>query len=218
MNIEVISTLISFLAIAVSVAAWRIAVRQNKLSAYSIAADWLRDVRSWASECVNVLTEAAYIYRPDGLKRSDVDIASYSCRLRLSALVDRGRFLFPNLEGKPEDFKPTAYQGLRHPALDALVAAERVLAGDLPLRRFPDRKTALVSLRREFVSIVQCVIDPNSFNKDVARVINLASKTRSKDPTLGGLLPDSMEIPPGAGGIMEIASQRYAREKALQAP
>jgi hypothetical protein len=64
-------------------------------------------------------------------------------------------------------------------------------------------------LRREFVSIVQGIIDPQSFNRDVAKILAMASDARAKDPTLGGLLPDATSIPSGAAGIMEAASKRY---------
>lgn len=132
------------------------------------------------------------------------------CRHRLSALIDRGRLLLPNeREGEYGGHKAGAYRGLRHPALDVLVAAEGVVSGSMPLEAFPDRKAALIGLRREFVSIVQAIIDPQSHNKEVAKLLRLANEARAQDPTLGGLLPDATKVPTGAAGVLKTSSERY---------
>lgn len=215
MNIDVANLAIALVAIVFSavfsVVAYRAAVHQNRLAASSVAADWLRDLRAWASEAVDVVAEGTYTCRSGDPKASEEETACLlRCRHRLSALIDRGRFLLPNeREDEYGGHKARAYRGLRHPALDALVAAERVLGNDIPLRAFPDRKSALIGLRREFVSAVQSIIDPQSYNKEVAKILRMASEARVKDPTVGGLLPDASKIPTGAEGMMETASKRY---------
>lgn len=205
---EVASIIVSVLALLISGVAYLAVVHQNRLSATSVFTEWLRDMRLWASEAIDVLAEAAYTCRP--APTCDEESCLLRCRHRLSSLIDRGRFLLPN-ERKDEigSHKAGAYRGLRHVALDALVAAENVLGGDLPLHTFPDRKAALIGLRREFVSAVQSIIDPASVNKDIAKILRVASSTRAKDPTLGGLLPNAKNIPTGAQGVMETASKRY---------
>lgn len=194
-----------------ALAAYYAATRQSRLSATSIAADWLRDLRAWASEAVDVFSEATYTCRKDDPQLSTDDEACIArCRHRLSALIDRGRFLLPNeREGEYGDHKASAYKGLRPPALDALVAAERVLGNTIDLYAFPDRKTALIHLRREFVSIVQAILDPRSTNKTVARILQHAQEDRRKDPTFGGLLPDPAKAPEGDEGLLYTASLRY---------
>lgn len=194
-------------------AAYYAATRQNRLSATGIAADWLRDLRAWASEAVDVLSEATYCCPKEVGNASKEDSTMViRCRYRISALVDRGRFLLPNeREGEYGGHKPGAFQGFRHPALDALVAAERVLDGTIPLYSFPDAKKALVGIRREFVSTVQAILDPRSMNKAVATMLQQAQEDRKKDPTLGGLLPDPSRVPDGDEGLLYTASQRYER-------
>lgn len=209
MNADIANLTVSSIALVVSFVAYRAALYQNRLSASSVGADWIRDLRAWASEAVDVLADASYSCSSAG--NQDDRVAEHQrCRCRLSALIDRGRFLLPNeRDDEYGSHKPQAYRGLRHQALDALVAAEQLLAQSIPLGVFPTQEEALVGVRREFVSIVQAIIDPKSYNHDVAKVLRLASDRRASDPTLGGLLPDAAVMPTGATGIIEAASKRY---------
>jgi hypothetical protein len=194
-----------------ALAAYYASNNQNRLSARGIAGDWLRDLRAWASEAVDVLSEATYCCPKALSSMSESEQALVvKCRHRLSALIDRGRFLLPNeQEGAHGESKSSAYKGYRHPALDALVAAERILSESIEIYSFTNAKTALIGVRREFVSIVQTVLDPRSMNKSVAAVLRHAQEDRRKDPTLGGLLPDPSRIPDGDEGLLYTASCRY---------
>jgi len=116
----------------------------------------------------------------------------------------------PNEEGGPsQSYLPPAYAGLRHQALDALVAAERILGCKIDLCAFPDEKLALIAMRREFVSAIQAIIAPRILNRRFADLLCSLGRTRRNDPTVGGLLSDGQQIPPGANGILKIASARY---------
>jgi hypothetical protein len=214
MNWDIPNLTVSGIAIVLSFVAYRASVHQNRLSASSVGADWIRDLREWASEAVDVLAEASYTCSEDAADAGQVT-EHHRCRCKLSALIDRGRFLLPNeRDGEYGSHKPRAYRGLRHQALDALVAAERILGRSIPLETFRSQKDALIGVRREFVSIVQGIIDPVSYNRDVAKILRMASDLRSKDPTLGGLLPDAAVMPTGAAGIMEAASKRHEATQA----
>lgn len=97
-----------------------------------------------------------------------------SCRHRLSALIDRGRFFVPNYT--PDEIglhKPPAFRGVRHAALDYLVAAERVLSDAEPeyVEQFGSIRGTLVVIKREFVSEIQEILDPRSQNKAIADLI-----------------------------------------------
>lgn len=208
MVLDVAGLVIGVVAIVMSIVAYGAAAYQNRLTASSVAADWLRDLRSWASEAIDVLAEESYTCRAgDPSPSEDETLCLLRCRHRLSALIDRGRLLLPNERADEYGgYKAGAYRGLRHPALDALVASDLVLEGTLPLHAFPDRKAALTGLRREFVSAIQAIIDPQSYNKSVAKLLRLASVARAKDPTRGGLLPDAKKVPTGEEGMMATAS------------
>jgi hypothetical protein len=198
----------------VAFASYRASLAQYRLSASSAAADWLRDLRTWASEAIDVLAKAAYESpKGDSDPKSQHTATLNACRFQLSALIDKGRLFLPNeQETVLGSHKPRAYRGLRHPALDALVAAERILGGDADLGSFPDRKTALIGLRREFVSTVQSILDPQSYNREIARLLRLAGQSRQRDPTVGGLLPPSDSVPTGAAGLIAVASRRYEED------
>ena len=112
---------ISAIAIVLSLFAYRASIHQNRLSASSVGADWIRDLREWASEAVDVLAEASYCCLGSA-PMPTAQTFELQHRCKLSALVDRGRFLLPNeRDHEYGSHKPRAYRGLRHQALDALV-------------------------------------------------------------------------------------------------
>jgi hypothetical protein len=208
-----VTTALGVLAFAAAWLAYRATVRGNTLNAQAFASDWLRDLRAWASEAVDVLADATYTCRKgDASATVEESLAVLRCRARLSALIDRGRFFLPN-ESQDEvgTDKPEAYRGLRHPALDALVAAERVLGGDADVSKFGDRKTALIAMRREFVSIVQPILEPRATARVVASLLSQSDFERADDPTLGGLLPDPDSHPIGADGLLHHAAKQRLR-------
>lgn len=193
-------------AVAGVIVAWRfgnlsikVASAQQRLATQSAASDWLGELRAWASEAIEVLSEASYTcghYDP-----SDKDCAEklLRCRFRISALIDTGRFFLPNhFVDTVGVNKPSAYRGRRHAALDPIVAAERVLSGEVETSRFKSRKEAVVAMQREFVSAIQKIIAPDLHNKVIAQLILDAQENRSGDPTLGGLLPVDPNAPTGA--------------------
>lgn len=176
----------------------RIAVAQRRLDGAVFAAEWLRDLRDWSSESIDVLSEVSYWC---GENSGDRDEKILCCRHRLSALVDRGRFFLPNV--RTEEYgthKPSAFRGYRHSALDPLVAAERALGGNIGTFRSP--KEGVIKMKREFVSSIQRILAPDQHNREIARLIKDLHQSRTNDPTLGGLLPDGSIIPPGAGALL----------------
>lgn len=178
MDVSIAEALIAALSLAV---AWYLGMRverssadQYRLSASAFASDWFRDLRGWASEAIDVLSEAAYA----APGRRDTDPmgqdSRHGCRHRLSALIDRGRFFIPNYTpDKVGLHKPPAFRGIRHPALDYLVAAEQVLSDAEPeyIDRFGSARGALIAIKREFVSEIQEILDPRSQNRAIADLI-----------------------------------------------
>lgn len=200
---------------------WLIARTQNRLDASTAVAEWRRDIRTWADEAIDVLTEASYAIADgqNGETAEETARKKTFFRVRLSALVDRGRFFLPNeREGDYGIEKAAAYRGLRHAALDPLVAAERILEGGIDVKPFPDRSTAVVGVKREFVSSVQSILDPRSLNKEIAGLLEIARAARKADPTLGGLLPNASKPPTGAAGVIFTAGRRYQLSQNVQKP
>jgi hypothetical protein len=173
---------------------------EERRSSFNAVAEWRRDLREWASEAIDVLTEATYLRDDIDGKAEEVESVAFACRHRLSALIDRGRLYLPNI--RADEYgqnKPYAYRGYRHSGLDPLVAAERVLStGDLG--RFIDRKHALVAMKREFVSSVQRILDPAQYNQDLLRKISRGNTAVTSDRHP---LTDSDTLPLGAAELLE---------------
>jgi hypothetical protein len=176
------------------------AASERRHASFNTVSEWSRDLREWAGEAVDVLSEATYLCETEESSEHHAQI--FSCRHRLSSLIDRGRFFLPNIRRDEWGLhKPYAYRGFRHSGLDPLVAAEHVLSTGTT-GRFSDRKHALVEMKREFVSSIQQILDPERHNQEVARMIHEGLRAESNDPTLGGLLPDHGKIPLGTQGIL----------------
>ncbi len=193
---------VAALSLALALAAYLAATRQNRLSAVAYVADWRRDVRSWACEAVGVLAEL------EAADEASSTEARHPNRTRLSALIDQGRFLLPNVERDRVGLhKPAAYRGWRHRALDPLVAVARLIDGQLDSAPFPSVGAAIASLRREFVSEVFTVIDPEAANRSVADLLDVAREASDSDRAARD---DESEVPPGAAGALRIAAARRA--------
>jgi hypothetical protein len=170
-------------------------------------ANWLQELRSWASEAIHVLAEARAATTSEFGTRSDRE---FQCVHRLSALVDRGRFYLPNEPRDRDDsHKPLAYRGNRHAALDPLVGAIRVLDGTA---RVDNRQEYLVELQREFVSEIYRILRPDHQNRTIAKMIRSSYKSRAEDKFVGGLLPGGT-VPQGATALLTQIGKRIAGQK-----
>ncbi|MBL7952061.1 MAG: hypothetical protein JNM62_10105 [Flavobacteriales bacterium] len=173
----------------------RVARENFELSAAQAASQWLSDIRVWAAEAVDVLSEAQY-------RSSDTlsEEVLRTCKHRLSALVDRGRFFLPNRRypGFPQLDKHEAYRGSRHAALDPLVAAINVLDGTIGSHK--DTSSALEAMRREFVSRIQSILSPEAVNQQVVELVAKSRNQKLTDETLGGLI--TKHHAPGADRLL----------------
>ena len=153
--------------------------RHYNLTATAFVSDYFRDLRGWASEAIEVLSEAAY----NAPGRHDMHAMDAStqrrCRHRLSALVDRGRLFIPNIDHEATGTnKPLAYRGIRPPALDLLIAGEQLLSGNSDVQaRFPSLRAALVEVKRSFVSEMQEFLDPRAQNRQLASLLKQVGMT-----------------------------------------
>lgn len=139
----------------------------NVLSANTWIDQYLNNVRVWgdeASECISRAMHAT------NLPKAERSIEFFESMYRLSSLVDRGRWFFPNQwNDEVGVHKEPAYRGLRQPILDHLVHAYEVvkaLNNDDPLANSSD----LVHQQRLFVSEVQRVLNPRRRDEEIARI------------------------------------------------
>ena len=190
---------------------WFIARRSYRLGSSSAISQWRREIRSWADEAIGVLAKAGHSTTKSGeVAKAEID----GYRVDLSSLVDRGRFLLPNeQEEKIDIHKPCAYRGLRHRSLDALMAAHQVLGHDFSVDGFPNKETALFQIRREFVSVIQAIIEPRDVNREIARLRRSSYPKYKKDTSSGGLLPSKNLEPAGADVLLNDIVLRYQDER-----
>jgi hypothetical protein len=153
-------------------AAAREATRRREVG----VAEWMRALRDWASEAIDVLSEA--VYASDGIQGHVPSDDARRYIPRLSALIDRGRLFFPNqYKEKYGTNKPPAFRGLRHAALDPLVSALIVLEGNAEVLKevhdyvADNRRDVLRELQMEFVSHIQQILDPGGHNQKIAWII-----------------------------------------------
>jgi hypothetical protein len=152
---------------------------------------YFEDFRKWADQLVDVLTEAIHLCDLD--PKRVVGEAFFDRRHRLqitlSAMIDRGRWFFPNMEVDDHGaHKELGYRGYRHELLDGLVSAYRCL-GKLDCENSSNNKSLrneLTAAKRHFVGQVQKVIDPTKqlIEFDLIRSIVLDDQLeRSKKST-----------------------------------
>lgn len=203
------SVVVAAVGVAVTIAASVISYRLGRRSEFAVA-EWMRELRAWAEKVIVELSEASY-----GLASGNAGTSERNLHARnISALVEIGRFYLPNQQPDQHGSdKPPAYRGFRHAALDPLVAAVRVLqdgAGESV-----DDSLVVWELRREFVSILFNILGPEHHNHLIGKMIRESHSSRRNDPTVGGLLPDGNDIPPGASRVLHSTIERLRTGKGL---
>lgn len=166
--------------------AWRerrVSEQNNRIAAAATVTAWFGELRSWASDGVDILAEASY----SGATLKD-EAHVRKLKHRLSSVIDRGRFFFPNLPYVKggQEVKPTAYKGSRHAVLDPLVAAISIL--ESKLGRYGTQEEGLKAMQREFVSRVQQVLNPHESNQRIEALVSASREVKGGDRTLGGLI------------------------------
>jgi hypothetical protein len=155
----------AIIALVSALFSWRMMRRQDKRSAASLKLAHDNDIIRWSDEAIVVMAEAHEMLCEKGVAYPDAEFLQKRsvCRARISAIIDRGRLFFPNVDlGDAHGVdKEAGYQGHRQPALEALVAAYRLL-GQAGLQAGPDSKASeeLMAIRRGFVAEVFKAVEP----------------------------------------------------------
>ncbi len=146
--------------------------RDREHAAISLQMTYLGDLMKWYAETILVLKGLCVKEDFDNPEKRACELA------RLSALIERGRFYFPNVN-KNDGFgvqKPEAYQGYRLVPLDYLVYSYN-------LHSEPDFRKNLVyaeRLMRGFTSEVYKVARPRDLLSQIRRLtFNVAHVDRS---------------------------------------
>lgn len=127
----------------------------------------------WGAEAIEAMGEAAALAIASDGHMSVHEIFHERLRVarRISALVDRGRMFFPNLDpsGKGAE-KESAYRGSRPPILDAMIYAyNEVISLGAEGPSGMDAAGFITECRRLLVSELQAHLDPRRLDEVIGR-------------------------------------------------
>ena len=151
---NIISSLSLLLSVGLVVFRWL----DRRHAKFSVENEYTRDLLSWHGEVIEVLVR---------LKLSLSKEARLPDLAHLSALIEQGRFFFPNIDRRDNhgEKKPPAYRGYRNLALDFLVATYGMYEKDGP----SDRARA-ETLHRHFTSIVFEILRPEDRLRSIREI------------------------------------------------
>ena len=163
MEISVIGTVvIPMLSLSVSVATAYFFLKDRRHARYQMESSYIEKLLDWHKEVVFLLVRLESS-QPEfkSEKRSELS--------KLSALIEQGRFFFPNIV--EDDYgaqKPLAYRGYRNIVLELLVGIYILQEGE------EIDAEIIVNYRRSFTSAVFALVDP------VKRLSDLSEMTAKK--------------------------------------
>lgn len=158
--VAAVSAAISVLALLLNIL---ITSRQTRVSVESLKFNNDSQVMNWANRTVAAMAEAQHICASPNVSALYLHERAITLATVLSALIDEGRWFFPNVGRRTTDpDKPGAYRGTRQPILDYLVSAYEAVN---TLMRSEDAEreplvAKIAEAKRHFVSEVQHAVDP----------------------------------------------------------
>lgn len=162
----VVSTLVSIIIF------YRVSRPEKK---YELENSYRQQILDWCFESSMLLIKMR-LYIEEKEQRPPVEDLA-----RLSALIDLGRFYFPNISTERGQYKPYAFQGIRDVIIDLLVWSYQVCYFN-PLKKYTSH---LIVLQRYFISEVFLRLGKNGFLKSVEKFTGLKLK---KGVSLGEFL------------------------------
>jgi hypothetical protein len=173
----VVAAVISLIALFVSFRFSKASLDRARAAAavaeFNAKVAFRKNLLDWGSSAQEALADghATILYlkpnEPDFDRRLLVSIA------RLSAAIDRGRWLLPNTDHTDYGTnKEAAYTGLRQESLDALVGAHDTFVAQLKKQGMPAEQAAksLTKFRREFTSAIQLKIEPRVLEQQLSEL------------------------------------------------
>jgi hypothetical protein len=173
---QLISVAVSLLAALISLAAagtvtwfarinYRREMTNQRLNFMGVQQKYFEDIKRWADELSDLISEARHLceLEPSKVVGESFFDRRHRLKLKLSSLIDRGRWFFPNVRSEEDNqgnYK--GFVGYRHAILDSLVATYgQIIAIDYA-HKSPNEKVKdqLVNLKKSFVIEVQRVLDP----------------------------------------------------------
>lgn len=155
------TNVVSYVSLIVSGVLAIFYIRDRRHAKYVIENEYSNQLLAWHASVIDVLMAlgSSSKYKEEENKRSLL--------LKLSSLIEQGRFYFPNIS--PNDYgteKPPAYRGYRNVALDFLVASYNLQ--HKPYSEHVEKQSAY--LQRLFTSVVFEVVRPADRLKTIRKL------------------------------------------------
>ncbi|APD12627.1 hypothetical protein [Pandoraea sputorum] len=142
---------------------------------------YLSGVTRWAEDVVHAMSEARHIALFARKAQRQPDFGDIPTRL--SALLDRGRWYFPNMEHEEYGVqKPHAYRGIRQDILECVFEAYSLVSAEAS--NF-DLEALLFDEQCKFVSWIQLRLDPRQRDEAATQILAMydtADRMRTKTP------------------------------------
>ena len=193
-NIELIVAVGSaIVAVIGAVLSGNAARRQHKVQTEQLRQSLDRASLDWGCDAISALADAGAVADlcRTHVPEHEIEARKAVMASRISALVDRGRLFFPNIDpkGKGAD-KEAAYQGHRPPILDALMFAyyevQSISRGNGPSPR--DSANFIFECRRLLVSELQAHLDPRRRDEVINRYDRQRAAERNAALDIAGRL------------------------------
>lgn len=158
--VAVVSATISVMTLLLNIV---ITTRQTRVSVETLKFNNDSQVMNWANRTVAAMAEAQHICASPNVSALYLHERAIALATLLSALIDEGRWFFPNVGRRASDpEKPGAYRGTRQPILDYVVAAYEAMSTLMRAEEAPREALAgkVAEAKRHFVSEVQHAVDP----------------------------------------------------------
>ena len=149
-----IANIIAGLSFLLSISVAIFYLRDRRHAKYQVENEYINNLLKWHGEVVSALIKLRVMHSHGQPSTPNDDLA------RLSALIEQGRFFFPNidrLDGYGRD-KPPAYRGYRNLALDFLVASYKLFNDNVSEAELQNAEI----LQRHFTSVVFEIVRPKN--------------------------------------------------------
>jgi hypothetical protein len=151
-----------FVAVLSLIATLALSFIAYRLSHRMARNDLLFQVRAWSDQVVSLLCRGFALCEvdprqyPEGFATSRMELIATS-----SALMDQGRFFFPNVSREVLESETSAYHGLRPVILDLVLLAHGLTRRIDIYNKAANakRREAFVQVKRHFVSVTQKSVD-----------------------------------------------------------
>ncbi|MBI4948815.1 MAG: hypothetical protein HY955_01570 [Deltaproteobacteria bacterium] len=149
-----IANIIAGLSLLLSISLAIFYLRDRRHSKYQVENEYTNNLLKWHGEVVTILIKLRLMHAYWQPITPNEDLAC------LSALIEQGRFFFPNIDrsdGYGLDKSP-AYRGYRNVALDFLVASYNLFYGKISRIELQEAEI----LQRHFTSVVFEIVRPKN--------------------------------------------------------